>query len=310
LKAGLAPATAVAQKPLSDARLYGMIGSMIVSWALNFVIGKIALREIPALVLPGLRIGYATLLLIPIYLWDARRDARRRARIEFRWSDAPRLLIVGLCGITFNQFFFIAGLSRTSVGHMAVFISLSPIFVLAIAVAAGQERLTGAKAGGVLLAAAGVVILESSGKGTIAATPLGDFFALLGTLAFAVYTVASKDLASRYGSIPINMLAYSVGSLTLLPVAWIYREGFRLFEVSAAAWWSVTYMAVFSSVLAYLIYYHALKFISASRLSMFTYAEPVIAAALGFVILGEAVTWTFAAGAALVLSGVWTAERV
>jgi drug/metabolite transporter (DMT)-like permease len=43
---------------------------------------------------------------------------------------------------------------------------------------------------------------------------------------------------------------------------------------------------------------------------MFTYAEPVIAAALGFVILGEAVTWTFAAGAALVLSGVWTAERV
>ncbi len=305
MRAGLAPATALAQKPLSDARLYGMIAFMIVSWALNFVIGKIALREIPAMVLPGLRIGYATLLLIPIYLWDA----RRRPRIEFRWSDAPRLLIVGLCGITFNQFFFIAGLSRTSVGHMAVFISLSPIFVLAIAAAAKQERLTVAKVGGVLLAAAGVVILESSGKGTIVATPLGDFLALLGTLAFAVYTVASKDLASRYGSIPINMLAYGVGSLTLIPVAWIYREQFRLFEMSANAWWCVTYMAVFSSVLAYLIYYHALKFVSASRLSMFTYAEPVIAAILGFLILSEPVTWPFAAGAALVLSGVWVAER-
>lgn len=305
MRAGLAPAS-IAVKPLSDARLYGMIAFMIVSWALNFVIGKIALREIPAMVLPGLRIAYATLLLIPIYLWDA----RRRPRQGFNWADAPRLAIVGLCGITFNQFFFIAGLSRTSVGHMAVFISLAPIFVLAIAAATGQERLTGGKIGGVFLAAAGVVILEkSNGGGTIAATPLGDFFALLGTLAFAVYTVASKDLASRYGSIPINMLAYGVGSITLLPLAWIYREGFRLFEMSAVGWWSVTYMAVFSSVLAYLIYYHALTYISASRLSMFTYAEPVIAAILGFLILSEPVTWAFAAGALLVLSGVWTAER-
>jgi drug/metabolite transporter (DMT)-like permease len=43
---------------------------------------------------------------------------------------------------------------------------------------------------------------------------------------------------------------------------------------------------------------------------MFTYAEPVIAALLGFLILSEPVTWTFAAGAALVLCGVWVAERV
>ena len=306
MNAGFAPAN-TAQRPLSDARLYGMIAFMIFSWALNFVIGKIALREIPALVLPGLRIGYATLLLIPIYLWDA----RRRPRLRFDWADAPRLLLVAVCGITFNQGFFIAGLSRTSIGHMAVFIALSPIFVLAIAAATRQERLTGAKIGGVLEAGVGVVILESSGAGnTSAATPLGDLFALLGTVAFAVYTVASKELTSRYGSVPINMLAYALGSLTLLPLSWIYRSDFRLFEMSAATFWSLTYMVVFSSVIAYLIYYHALTYISASRLSMFTYAEPVIAALLGFLILSEPVTWTFAAGASLVLCGVWVAERV
>jgi len=277
---------------------------MIVSWALNFVIGKIALREIPAMVLPGLRIGYATVLLIPIYFWDA----GRRPGLKIRWADAPRLAVVALCGITFNQFFFIAGLSRTSIGHMAVFIALSPIFVLAIAAATGQERLTGAKIGGVVLAGAGVVILEGSSGGGIA-TPLGDLFALIGTLAFAIYTVASKDLSSRYGSIPINMLAYAVGSLTLLPLSWIYRSGFHLLTMSAVTFWSLTYMVVFSSVIAYLIYYHALTYISASRLSMFTYAEPVLAAILGFVILSEPVTWALAAGGMLVLAGVWVAER-
>jgi drug/metabolite transporter (DMT)-like permease len=305
LKTAVAPAGAAIQR-VSDARLSGMIAFVIVSWALNFVIGKVALREIPAMVLPGIRIGYATLLLIPIYLWDA----RRRPRLEFRWADAPRLAIVGLCGITFNQFFFIAGLSRTSVGHMAVFIALSPIFVLAIVAATGQERLTAAKIGGVLLAAAGVIILESSGSSTSVATPLGDLYALLGTLAFAVYTVASKDLTLRYGSIPINMLAYTVGSITLLPFSWIYRSDFHLFDMRAVTFWSLTYMVVFSSVIAYLIYYHALNYVSASRLSMFTYAEPVLAAFLGFLILREPVTWAFAAGGLLVLSGVWVAERV
>ena len=228
MKADLAPASATV-KPLSDARLYGMIAFMIVSWALNFVIGKIALREIPAMVLPGLRIGYAVLLLIPIYVWDA----RRRGRLRLRRADAGRLAIVALCGITFNQFFFIAGLSRTSVGHMAVFTSLSPILVLAIATATGQERLTFAKSGGVLAAAAGVVMLERSGGSATAATWLGDLLAFIGTLAFAIYTVAGKDLSSRYGSIPINMLAYGVGAVTLLPVSWAYRGGIP--SVSASA---------------------------------------------------------------------------
>src|SRR6516225_3357088 len=105
--------------------LYGMIAFMIVSWALNFVVGKIALREFPPLVLPGVRIAIAFLFFVPIYFWDR----RRRGPHPFRRADAGKLILVGVSGITFNQFFFIAGLDRTSVAHMAVFISLTPVLV-------------------------------------------------------------------------------------------------------------------------------------------------------------------------------------
>ena len=63
----------------SPISLYAMVAFMIVSWALNFIVGKVALREIPALVLPGMRIAIAFVLFIPIYF----RDRRRRAPQPF-----------------------------------------------------------------------------------------------------------------------------------------------------------------------------------------------------------------------------------
>lgn len=286
----------------SPARLYSMVAFMIVSWALNFVIGKIALREIPALVLPGLRIGLATICLIPIYLW-------KRPQQRFAHPDWRKLAITALCGITFNQFFFIAGLSRTSVAHMAVFIALTPILVLVLAAAMGQERFTVAKVSGMLVAMAGVLALELSNRNAGVATPFGDFLAFLGTLAFSIYTVVGKDLTVRYGSIPMNMLAYAIGSVTLLPLSWVNRDSFHPAQISATAWLSLAYMVVFSSVIAYLVYYYALAYMPASRLSAFTYVEPVLAAILGYLMLGEPVTWALAVAGAMVLAGVWVAER-
>ncbi|MBZ5603147.1 MAG: DMT family transporter [Acidobacteriia bacterium] len=293
-----------AAKP-SGTVLYAMIAFMVVAWALNFIVGKIALREIPALVLPGLRIALAAILFIPIFLWD-----RRRTRHHFAWRDLPTLILVSVCGITLNQFFFIAGLYRTSVAHMAVFISITPVLVLLIAAAIGQERITAPKLCGMLVASAGVLSIELSNQGDAGiATPLGDLYAFLGTLSFSIYTVAGKGISSRYGSIPMNTLAYAIGAVTLLPVAWSDRASFHISTLSAAAWWSLIYMVVFGSVFAYLIYYYALVHIPASRVAAFTYAEPVLAAILGFALLGEPVTWILALGGAMVLGGVWIAER-
>jgi drug/metabolite transporter (DMT)-like permease len=290
----------------SAATLYLMIAFMIVSWALNFVIGKVALREIPSMVLPGMRIAIAFLCFIPIYLWDR----PHHKKTPFRRADIGKLILISICGITFNQFFFIAGLERTSVAHMAVFISLTPVLVLLIAAAIGQEKITAPKLIGMLVAMAGVLSIElSAGGESRIATPLGDLFGFLCTLSFAIYTVAGRDLGARYGSIPMNLLMHGIGAITLLPLAFMNRGSFHLSQVSTTGWMSLGYMVVFSSVCAYLIFYYALMHIPASRVAAFTYAEPVLAAILGFAILGEPVTWILGIGGALVLAGVWVAER-
>jgi drug/metabolite transporter (DMT)-like permease len=285
----------------SPARLYALIAFMVFSWALNFVVGKVALREIPPLVLPGLRIGLAAIILLPLYFASPRQ--------RWDWADAPKLALIGICGITLNQFFFIAGLSRTSVAHSAVIIALTPILVLVMAAAVGQERMTLAKMIGMAIALGGIAALHISSKTSSVATPIGDLYAFLGTLAFSIFAVVGKALTPRYGSIAVNTLAYCLGAVTLGPLAWFERASFNPSHVSAAAWWSVFYMALCPSVIAYLIYYYALRYIPASRLSTFTYAQPILATLLGVVLLGEPLTFSVVAGGVLVLAGVWIAER-
>ena len=98
--------------------LYTLIVVMVVFWSGNFIVGKLALREFPPLLVAGLRITLAGLFMLPVY-W--RGSARHQGP---RWSrtDVPMLVLLGLFGVTLNQFFFVLGLSRTSVAHSAIII--------------------------------------------------------------------------------------------------------------------------------------------------------------------------------------------
>jgi len=290
--------------------LYALILLMVAFWSGNYIAGKIALRELSPLFLAGLRIGLAGVTMVPLYAWE--RAARRPKRPPQAESlpHVVQLLILGLLGVTLNQFFFIVGLSRTSVAHAAILIGLTPIQVLIIAGVRGQERITARKAVGMAIALAGVALLKAfepaAGTG---ATWLGDFFILLTGLCFALFTVFGKEVTQQYSTITMNTYAYVGGAMALLPLTVWEATHQPLAHVSAGAWLAAIYMALFPSVIAYLIYYHALAHMAASRLSAFSYLQPVFASIMGVVILGETLGAPVIAGGAVILAGVYLAER-
>ncbi|MGA3078963.1 MAG: DMT family transporter [Bryobacteraceae bacterium] len=290
--------------------LYALILLMVAFWSGNYIAGKIALRELSPLFLAGLRIGLAGVTMVPLYAWE--RAARRPKRPPQAESlpHVVQLLILGLLGVTLNQFFFIVGLSRTSVAHAAILIGLTPIQVLIIAGVRGQERITARKAVGMAIALAGVALLKAfepaAGTG---ATWLGDFFILLTGLCFALFTVFGKEVTGEYSTITMNTYAYVGGAMALLPLTVWEATHQPLAHVSAGAWLAAIYMALFPSVIAYLIYYHALAHMAASRVSAFSYLQPVFASIMGVVILGETLGAPVIAGGAVILAGVYLAER-
>jgi drug/metabolite transporter (DMT)-like permease len=285
--------------------LYSLIMLMVTLWASNFIVGKVALQEFPAILLGSLRIIFAGMFLAPIY-WLKKPSVPPTHPM---WKDVPLLMALAFFN-TGNQIAFVAGLSLTSVAHSALLIGLSPILVLLIAAAVKQERITGMKVAGMGIALAGVALLVSQARGQPGgATLLGDALVFVAALGFAAFTVLGKRATARHSSLAVNAFAFIGSALALVPFVWWRFRTFAFDRVTAAGWSSVIYMAVFPSVVCYLIYYYALTRVPASRVSAFSYLQPPLAAAMGVLFLGEHITTPLVAGGTVIFTGVVLTER-
>lgn len=288
----------------SPVRLYLLLCLMLFFWSLNYAVSKVALREFPPLLLMGLRTTFSGVFILPIYIWKCRGD-----REVWRWPELGRVLALGILGVVGNQFLWLVGLARTSVAHAGIVIALSPILVLVFATAIGQERLTAGKIAGMLVALTGVATLQLEKNKAAGATLAGDLLVFGSALTFAVFAVMGKPATKLHGGVTVNSFAYVGGSVALLPMTLWQGARFTFFNASLQAWLGVVYMALFSGVIAYLIYYYALTYQSASRVSAFSYLQPLVATLLAIPLLHERVTIWLAIGGALVLAGVYMTER-
>jgi len=278
---------------------------MVFLWSANYVVAKHVLRQMPALLVVGIRTTIAGLAMIPVY----RRWVRRNGGRGWSATDVPLLLFLGLCGVGLNQALFVIGIQQTTVAHAAIMIALTPMLVLVIAAIAGLERLNVARLLGMAVALAGVAVLQSRSRAA-GASLVGDLLILSAAISFSVFTVRSKAEIHRFGGVTVNTFAYIGSALLLIPSTTWFALGFDFDRVTWTGWTSLVYMALFPSVLCYLIYHYALTYIPASRVSAFAYLQPLIAILLAIPVLGEYPTSSLITGGALVLAGVFVAERV
>lgn len=284
--------------------LYLTVVAVYLLWGGNFVFSKIALKEMPGALVAGIRTAIAAALLMAVYL-------RRKGdgRPPLRREEYPRLCLIGVCGIAVNQMCFLIGLSLTSASHAALVIGLTPFMVLALAWFRGQEAFTNKRAIGLTVAVGGMMLLQRPSAGGQAASLAGDLLILGAGLSFAVYTVFGKELAAEHGGMAVIAVSYAAGGVFLLPMTLFFASRFDFSQVSAAAWWAFGYMTVVSSVLCYIGWAYALKRLSASRLSAFSYVQPLVATLLALPMLGEPITATLVGGGGLIMAGVFLSER-
>jgi drug/metabolite transporter (DMT)-like permease len=247
----------------------------------------------------------AVLVILPFYF-------AQRERSPLFPRTRSGLVYVFLLGVAMaiNQSLFTVGLAYTSSGHSSVILACGPVIVLLLARAMKQEALTTGKILGTALAFAGVMILETE-QGLFTRSPFltGDLITLGGTTSFALYVVFGKKIVREYDSITMNTVNLAVAAGVMLPIAvW---KGIRLDwqGVGWAGWTGMFYMAAFSSVAAYVLFYWALRYMTASRVTAVNYFQPVGAIVLAALFLGERPTGHLLVGAALVVLGVYLAER-
>jgi DME family drug/metabolite transporter len=217
-------------------------------------------------------------------------------------GGAGAVLLAGACVAVYQATFF-AALSETGVAvGTVVAIGSAPAFAGLFARVFAGEPLRARWAVATALACAGVCLLVLGGGGAGEVSGVGVGLALVSGAGYAGYAVATKRMLAA-GASPETVMAtvFGAGALLLLPVFLFVPAGGLLQPGGAAL---ALYLGAIPTALAYVLFARGLERIGAGETATLTLAEPLTAAVLGVVALGERPSLLAAAGAALVLSGL------
>jgi drug/metabolite transporter (DMT)-like permease len=282
---------------------YAALLGTTMAFGFSFVATKFALRGFQPLSVALLRFSLAGALLYVI--WRLRGGRERLTRREL-----ARLAALGFVSLTVYFTFENLGIARTSASDAAILIGAIPIFVNVINVFTLHEHNSGAQWMGILLSFVGVVALVELGTaGAGGSTLLGNLLVLGASLAAAVYNVAARRLLVTRSALFVTTFQNLFGALFMLPLAAGEALLVGVRSPTAQAVGAVAYLALACSVCGYLLLNYGLRFIEASKASVFINLTPVVAVAAAYVLLGERFTSGQFVAAAVVVVGVWLTNR-
>lgn len=221
------------------------------------------------------------------------------------------LTIIGTVGNVLPFFLFAwAEDGRISSGLAGIYNGTTPLFTLVLAMAfLGAERATPARIVGLLLGFAGVVVVLAPWEGVGTSTIAGQVGCLAAAAAYGIALVWNRRHLPAFGCPPQSLALGQVvaaGAVTALTLPFI---GWSDVSVTWRVAGSIVALGTLGTGIAFFLLYALIESIGATRASTVTYLVPLVAVALGVVVLGEQVEWYHFAGAAVVLLGIMIAER-
>lgn len=282
-------------------RLALAAGIMAVSSASIFI--RNAQAEAPSLTIAAYRLGLAALILLPMALVRHRRELADLKAADWGWMLASGIFLA----IHFAT--WITSLEYTSVASSVVLVSTSPLWVALFAWLFLKEPLTKSLICGLLLAMGGSVVISFAEMQSGASTrPLhGAALALGGALAVSGYWLIGRRLRRRLSLVPYITLVYGFAALTLLANVLLFRKPLTGFKTSTYGWFLL--LAVIPQLLGHSSFNWALAHLPAGYVAIATLGEPIGAAVLAFLFLGETPSVLKMAAAALILAGIILALR-
>lgn len=275
---------------------------MVSIWGSNFLIAKYALSSFRPMTIASFRIIFATIAFFIVWLLT-----RGSERISAR--DHVRIALCAFTGVLLNQILFIFGLNYTTPAHAALMVGTIPIFVFIFAGKFLKEGLLNRKGSGILISFAGVAILTRIWEGSFHSSHiLGDLLILTNAIAFAIYTVLGKPIVSKYRPINVTAVVYFYSLFMMVP---FYPHSLKDIPFSAiplSAYVALAFVVIFSTFVAYIIYYWALSRIEASKAATIIYMQPLIATFLSLMFGFESFSLNLLIGGAFIIGGVILTE--
>ena len=227
----------------------------------------------------------------------------RKDAFKLQKTDILMFLVLGVFAIAFQRISYFYAVNLTTATVAAILFYTYPVFVTFFAVFFLKEKFDRAMLLAVVMAFSGVsLVVRIYDFASLNIDFVGMLFGLLSSLLFVLYFVMVKGLRDRYSNWTLSVYGDGIGVLALLPI--IYFSASNIVGFSAELWLLILAIAWGPSLLAYLFYSYALKYVDASKGSILGVIEPLSAALFSASILGEKLEVLQVVGIALALTGV------
>lgn len=275
-------------------------------WGGTFIAGKLLAAEVPPFSAAFLRFSLASLMLLLLTF-------RQFGKLpQINRDDLLPLLLLGLSGVFAYNAFFFSGLARIEASRAAVIIANNPVMIALFAALIFGERLTMVKIAGILLSVAGAVTVVVRGDLTQllgGGVGLGEVMIFGCVISWTIYSLVGRRAMRNFS--PLVAVTYSAvaGTLLLAPFALYGGLLDHITGYSVQAWFGLSYLALFGTVLGFVWYYQGIVRIGSTRAGQFINFVPIAGVSLSVIFLGEPLTWSLLAGLALVSSGLYLTNK-
>ncbi|SHF35810.1 Threonine/homoserine efflux transporter RhtA [Modicisalibacter ilicicola DSM 19980] len=238
--------------------------------------------------------GATGFLFVLVWLmWQPRQNLKIDSHLIL-WS------ILGGLGVTGNLTFYLISISEVGVAVAATLMYLAPVYVYLAAFLTGVERSTIPKWLAIGVTMLGIVLLtDVLNSATSTITLLGVTAGLLSGLCYALFIFVFKHAAARGGR-PQTILSISLLSFTLLLLPFLDYPRLVAASLSSDVVWFIL-TGLFGAGIAFPVYFIGLRTTSPPVASVIAMIEPITAALMGVVILGETLSLLQLAGMVLIL---------
>ena len=287
------------------ARLVGVlaVGAAASIWGTLGFFAKVLYAEgvsFEALVAVRASVGWVAILLFVLLARGA--GSLRVARRDFLF-----LVPLGLVGIGAFYLLYFFTVRESMVGTAAILLYSSPAFVSLLAWIFLKETLGVLRILALALTFGGIfMVVGGYDLADLEISPLVVATGLLSGLTYGLYSIVGKPLAGRLD--PAVILSYALGFGTVLLVIFALPTFHTLVGLTSGSYALLFMLAVVHTSLAFGLYTVGLKRLDAGQAAIVATIEPVVAGAIGVVLLGEMLTAPKVLGALLVLTGAALAQ--
>jgi drug/metabolite transporter (DMT)-like permease len=270
-------------------------------WGSTFLAIRVGVREVPPLLLAGMRFFSAGIVL---FIWMRMNGTPSPSFRE--WKGAALLAtLIFVCdyGLLFwAEMRVPSGIAAVILATIPAFMSISEILFLR------TQRLTVRLAFALLVGLAGVAVLMSRtvslGEAPIDAT--GAAALMVAAVSWSVASVLSRRLSLPESKVMSSGAQMLTGGVFLFVAAAAFGEfrGFHVEAVSRGAWLALLYLIVAGSIVGFTAYVWLLHYESPTKVGTYAYVNPVVAVLVGYFLGGEALGARTVAGTLLILVSV------